>query len=236
MLSRKAVAPPWATDDFSSIVGNPADSFGKVTSRRFTSNVPLSSGSPGDFQTWTTGAHQSEEDSWKLRNQPLPELYGGLGKTSHENERISNPKVYRKATPSLDANPYEGALGEERWNSKKKFMFPITFFAGPSIIESRQTSSSHARSQISALVKTPPDVWKKGKAPTIPFSGPLPGETGEALVRSAVLNTLVRGNPFKYLTIILRRKQFCDPSKSTYTWPHPGTQAGCVLRARCGLH
>ncbi len=114
MSTRKAVAPPWATDEPYSSSANPIDTSIKVTSRRFTSNVPLPSGAPSDFQTWGTGAHENES-SWSLRNRPLPEIYGGLDKSraSQNLERMnaSNPNLFRKKTPSLDANPYEGVLG-----------------------------------------------------------------------------------------------------------------------------
>ena len=113
MSTWRAVPPPWATDEPYASSGNPDPGI-KVTSRRFTSNVPLPSGAPSDFQTWGTSAHENES-SWSLRNRPLPEIYGGLDKVrasqTFETSNASNPNIFRKKTPSLDANPYEGALG-----------------------------------------------------------------------------------------------------------------------------
>ena len=64
---------------------------------------------------------------------------------------------------------------------------------GPSILESRQTVSSHLRSNLTSLVKTPPEVWKRGKAPTEPISGPLPGLVHTHLeTKWPILPSLVR--------------------------------------------
>jgi hypothetical protein len=52
----------------------------------------------------------------------------------------------------------------------------IQFFStAPSMFEARQTASSHARSHLSMLVKTSPEVWERRKPPTVSYSGPLPG-------------------------------------------------------------
>ena len=119
MSERRAVAPPWATDSNFVVHETPSDPVIKSTSRRFTSNLPLAAGTPGDFQTWTHGAHDSEASSWSLRNRPLPDVYGGLDKRTVEQDRnaqIDNPYLHRKKTPSLDANPYEGVLGKSHFS------------------------------------------------------------------------------------------------------------------------
>ena len=116
MSARRIVPPPWATDNNYLAQANPTDGVQKSTSRRYTSNVPLPSGIPGDFQTWGSGAHDSEASSWNLRNRPLPEVYGGIDKKisaqNSADDANDNPLLFRKKTPSLDANPYEGVLGE----------------------------------------------------------------------------------------------------------------------------
>ena len=47
-------------------------------------------------------------DSWKMRNVPLPDIYGGMPPA--ESNFPAQP-IARRKTPSLEANPYEGALG-----------------------------------------------------------------------------------------------------------------------------
>ena len=117
MSARRAVAPPWATDDSYATHDFHQESTAKATSRRYTSNVPSSSGVPGDFQTWATGAHDKDVSSWTLRNRPLPEVYGSLDKKilmpdeeCHQND-TTKQYLFRKKTPTYDSNPYEGVLG-----------------------------------------------------------------------------------------------------------------------------
>ena len=82
--------------------------------------------------------------------------------------RTARPK------PSMAANPWEGVLG-------------------PSALESAMTTKTHARADVSTLIKTPKEVWKAGKQPTEVTSAPLPGTNAERAAAKRTPSHL-RGN------------------------------------------
>eukprot|EP00960_Hanusia_phi_P041861 755178-Hanusia_phi.AAC.1 len=81
---------------------------------------------------------------------------------------------FPRASPSIDRNPYEGALG-------------------PAVVEGGILSKTHARSDVSTLIKTPQEVWKVGKQPTQPEDRPLPGFHSETRASKRV-PSYMKGN------------------------------------------
>uniref|UniRef100_A0A7S4M038 Uncharacterized protein n=1 Tax=Guillardia theta TaxID=55529 RepID=A0A7S4M038_GUITH len=81
---------------------------------------------------------------------------------------------FPRPSPSIDSNPYEGALG-------------------PAVVEGGIMSKTHARSDVSTLIKTPQEVWRVGKQPTIPADRPLPGVHSETRASQRV-PSYKRGN------------------------------------------
>ena len=72
----------------------------------------------------------------------------------------AEPRVMHKPRAALEANPWEGALG-------------------PPVIEAGMAVSAHKRGDILKELKTPKEVWAKGKPATQFAGGALPGANME---------------------------------------------------------
>ena len=88
----------------------------------------------------------------------------GVGRASGAGYPVLPPpppaKIMSKPRPSVEANPWEGALG-------------------PPVAEAQATSKIHARADVSKLIKTPKEVWKAVKKPTEITTATLPGTHAE---------------------------------------------------------
>lgn len=115
----------------------------------------------------------------------------------------------QKMRPTMDQNPYEGALG-------------------PTVGEASVTASNFSRLDIRKVIKTPVDVWKNGKQPTVPVSK-IPGQNFE-------LRAATRRSPRSKLPPTVDKGSEDGSDVGSPLPTRPALSGGKIRRASPDLH